>query len=102
MFYCAKYLGKQCPVSEEWEHVGRYWGAEGRRFMPWSPVEEIVVSRRAAIRMKRLVRKYLRSKGVNIGGARENFTLFTSNMEVWLRAFEWCCEVADGDRDNPF
>ena len=102
MFYCAKYLGKECPVSDEWEHVGRYWGVGGRKFMPWSAVEEIAVSRRTAVCMKRLVRRYLRSKGVTVGTMRENFTLFTSNMEVWLRAFEWCCEVADGACDEPF
>ncbi len=96
MFYCAKYLGKECPVSEEWDHVGRYWGVEGRKFMPWSAVEEIAVSRRTAILHEATGAEVPAFKGRGCGDYAGEFYIvyikhggMAARLRVVLRGSRW-------------
>lgn len=64
--YAAKHLGKPVEtLPDGWRvGVGRWWGVHNRASVPRAPSEE-ALSRRAFTLIKRTLRRYLRSRGVD-------------------------------------
>lgn len=99
-----KYMGKECTLPRNWPtFAGRFWGIYGRRKMPFAKPVSVDFTKRGLIRVHRLMRRYFQSKGVDwkTGGG---VLLFTSDFELWIRAFEWADEgqTAPIDRLGPF
>ncbi|HEY3899612.1 MAG TPA: hypothetical protein VGM54_13410 [Chthoniobacter sp.] len=87
-----KYMGKECDAPRNWpDYVGRYWGIYGRARMPFAEAVEVTFSARGLNRVHRVLRRYFASKGIDwkTGGG---VLLFSSNFDLWLRAFEWAEE----------
>jgi len=93
MSYAGKnYMGKECEAPRNWpEFTGRYWGIYGRKNVPRSERVEVEMSYRGLVRVHRLLRRYMASKGIEwkTGGG---VLLFSSSFHLWLRAFEWADE----------
>ena len=89
MSYCGKkYLGKEVRMPKGWENVGRFWGVMGRKHLPRSRVLEFTVSKGAAARFARLIRRKLASQGIRWSG--RNVSFFTQSHYQWARAMDWC------------
>jgi hypothetical protein len=83
-----KYLGKEVELPPGWDAVGRFWGALGRKHLPRSRVKEFSVTKQAAHRFRRLVRRYFASKG-KVWKSRNGVTLYTQGHLQWARAVDW-------------
>jgi hypothetical protein len=84
-----KYLGKDFVAPLNWrEDVGRYWGCYGRKHLPKSEEVEFEISERALFRVHRVLRAFMRSKGIE-WTTRGGVTLFTQQHFLWFRVIEW-------------
>ncbi len=81
-------MGKELPIPQGWENVGRFWGVIGRQHLPLSPCETIVEPKRTMIQVRRVLRRYLRSKGLRRGG-KCSMRLFTEEHLQWVRVIDW-------------
>lgn len=99
-FYAAKYLGKQCQT---WDGgAGRFWGVRNRKHMPFAKQEEVIVSVEVAVKIKRLVRRFMHSKGRTCSKGWR-LKLITDDLIGWLTAAQWCEEEVQRQRpDTPF
>ena len=98
-YYAAKYLGKVCAHFEN--GGGRFWGIHNRKKMPFSKVEEVCVYMRVAVMLKRLVRRFMHSKGYKASKGWR-IKLITDDMASWLRAAALCCEWTSPAPPPPF
>jgi len=88
MAYAGKlYMGKEIRNVEGWEHVGRYWGAFGRQWLPTSASVSCTLSTFGWHRVRRLMRRVVHSRGRKLDPRSRNF--FTQNFRQWERAFSW-------------
>ena len=91
--YASKnYMGKECVMPPGWEHVGRFWGVIGRKNLPLSDCNELIFPRAAMIKIRRVVRRYLHSKGFR-RGAKSSVRLYTEAHAQWLRVMLWANDV---------
>ena len=122
-YYAAKYIGKECAV--ELENCGRFWGIVGRKNLPLSEVETVAISARAAIWLRRIIRRKMRGELRARYGRRKrehlarlacgersikprmprlprgrHIPVYTTNFAPWIRAGEWSADAAAGFRPN--
>ena len=83
-----KYLGKEVMLPPGWENVGRFWGACGRKNFPRSRVLDLTMTKAGLNRFRRLVRRYMASKG-KVWRSRNGVNLFTQEHLQWARAMDW-------------
>lgn len=83
-----KYLGKDVTLPPGWDYVGRFWGACGRKNFPRSRVMDFTMSIAGLHRFRRLVRRYMGSKG-KVWRSRNGVNLFTHEHLQWARAVDW-------------
>lgn len=105
MRYASKnYMGKECHAFGI--KVGRFWGVIGRNLLPVSKVEEVQVSYHSSIRLKRILRKWWRKKGIQKPPSTIGQTIvFSKNHFDWLRAVGWSAGIdffKMPQRSNPF
>ena len=92
--YASKsYMGKECVMPPGWEHVGKFWGVIRRKSLPLSGCDTYEWPREAMIKIRRTVRRYLRSKGLR-RGSRNAVRLYTEEHAQWLRVFLWANDIA--------
>jgi hypothetical protein len=89
MRYANKlYMGKDFALPSGWEHVGRFWGVIGRADLPLSKCETFFETAQTIHRFRRLVRKFMRSRGFRRRGCG-SMRLFTEHHLQWARALDW-------------
>lgn len=92
--YASKsYMGKQCVMPPGWERVGKFWGVIGKKNLPLSDCKTLVLPKAAMIKIRRTVRRYMRSIGLR-RGAKNSVRLYTEDHAQWLRVILWASEVA--------
>jgi len=97
MAYAAKsYMGKVVEGLAGWEHVGRYWGVVNRKALPAASAVVLPISKAGAVRVRRVVRRWSRSKGRRVD-YRGAVRIFTQDQQRWLDVIE----VAERGRCNP-
>jgi hypothetical protein len=89
MRYASKlYMGKDFTLPPGWEHVGRFWGVIGRANLPLSKCETFFEKKETIVRFRRIVRRFMRSKGFQRRGTG-SMRLFTEQHLQWARALDW-------------
>jgi hypothetical protein len=98
--YMSKnYMGKLVTLPEGWDNVGRWWGIMGRKHLPCARRVRFTITKAQAFRLRRLVRRYLKSRGIRTRFADRRqlgrVTLFTQQMLDWVRALDWAggCDI---------
>ena len=87
--YASKsYMGKEFVMPPGWEHVGKFWGVIGRKNLPLSQCETIIEERQVLIRVHRIRRRFMRSKGLRRGG-KASVRLYTEQHLQWARVLDW-------------
>src|SRR5258708_30300731 len=81
-------MGKDFEMPPGWEHVGRFWGIIGRADLPLSACETFVEPSPVMIRFRRIVRRFLRTKGLTRRG-RGAVRLFTEQHWQWARVLNF-------------
>ena len=74
----------RCAVPADWEHVGKFWGYIRRENLPLSDCKTLVLPKAAMIKIRRTLRRFLRSKRIR-RGARTPVRLCTEERAQWLR-----------------
>ena len=93
MRYAGKLnMGKDFELPPGWEHVGRFWGSIGRADLPLSACETFVEPSPVMIRFRRIVRRFLRAKGLTRRG-RGAVRLFTEQHLQWVRVLDWASGI---------
>lgn len=109
--YIAKYVSKDAggcdslePVSNlagaskkvtSWAKPGRFWGVYGRKNVPWASLFEVATLRDGwYVEFRRLVRRYLKSKGYRVPWSLfdkpdRGLSLLVENMADWDRVLGW-------------
>lgn len=86
MLYASKlYMGKEV---KGFERVGRFWGVINRRALPLSLTKEFEVPEVALVKIRRIFRRLMRSRGIRARNNR-SFTLFSSGHLLWARVIDW-------------
>ncbi len=99
MRYASKnYMGKECHGFGS--NVGRFWGVIGRKYLPISPTAELELSEVAHARLRRVIRKWWKSKQYlkpppNVGG----LSIFSKSHLLWLRAIGWSAQLESDKLD---
>ena len=87
--YASKsYMGKEFVMPPGWEHVGKFWGVIGRKNLPLSRCETFIEERHVMIRVHRIRRRFMRSKGLRCGG-KGSALLYTEQPLQWARVVDW-------------
>lgn len=87
--YASKsYMGKELVLPAGWDRVGKFWGVIGRKHLPLSACKLIMAKKNSMIRVRRIVRRYLRSKGMR-RGAKSSVRLYTEEHLQWVRVVDW-------------
>ena len=86
MAYASKrYMGKEV---DGFEGVGRFWGVLNRKALPLSKEMEFEVAEPVLVKVRRIYRRFMKSKGIRIRDNR-SFTLFSRGHEHWSRVIDW-------------
>jgi hypothetical protein len=86
-------MGKECAVTADWEHVGKFWGYIWRENLPLSDCKPLVFPKTAMIKVRRTLRRFLRSKRIR-RGARTPVRLYVEEHAQWLRVMLWANDGA--------
>jgi len=70
------------------EHVGKFWGAIGRKNLPLSQCETMTENRQVMIRVRRIVRRFMHSKGLR-RGRKGSVRLYTEQYLQRGRVLDW-------------
>jgi hypothetical protein len=81
-------MGKEFVMPPGWEHVGKFWGVIGRKNLPLSKCETMIEDRQVMIRVRRIHRRFMRSKGMRRGG-KGSVRLYTEQHLQWARVLDW-------------
>lgn len=79
MAYASKYLGKVME-NIDWDQPGRFWGVKGSENMPWGTLVECAITYRQAVKLLRLMRRYMKCKRTNLPG----LTMLCDNPDYWF------------------
>lgn len=82
------YIGKEFVMPPGWERVGKSRGVIGQKNLPLSPFETMIEEREVIIRVRRIHRRFLRSKGLRRGG-KGSARLYTEQHLQWARVVDW-------------
>jgi hypothetical protein len=92
--YASKsYMGKECVMPPGWECVGKFGGFVGRKELSVSACGTVIVTRQAMVKIKRTLRRFMRSKGLR-RGAKSSVRLYKEAHKQWLRVMLWAIGVA--------
>jgi hypothetical protein len=105
MRYASKnYMGKECHGFGM--NVGRFWGVIGRKELPTSKIAEIDLPESAVIRLRRVLRKWWRKKGLRRSlPSFGKISIFSANQFDWLRLIGWAAKVEQHNnlpKNQPF
>ena len=79
MCYAGKYIGKVTDGDCGWDEPGRYWGVKGAECIPWADVYNVTLEYRQAVRLLRLMRRYMRCRR----GGLLTLTMLCNSPEYW-------------------
>jgi hypothetical protein len=68
--------------------MSKFWGVIGRKILPLSQCETMIEERQVMIRVRRIHRRFMRSKGLRRGG-KGSVRLYTEQHVQWARVLDW-------------
>lgn len=87
--YASKsYMGKEFVMPPGWEYVGKFWGTIGRKNLPLSEFETIILTKAAMIKIRRIQRRYMQSIRIK-RRTKASVRLYTEEHAQWLRVMLW-------------